>query len=239
MTNIDEYRRRFADNEWRAVIFRDMVLAELKDRLGPKTVLDIGCGSGFDDSSKLQQSLIAAADRYVGVDPDTSAAAPENISELHGCTLEDAPVPSDSVDVAFAVMVLEHVREPEQFFDALLRTLKPGGVFLGFTPYRWHYFAVISQLMEDLGLKDPYLDSVGSSTGTRYKNFPTCYRCNTHSSVRRYTGRFAETTQFTLNRPGLHDGYLPTPLRPIGRLADRLVSALGLPGPLLVIRLVK
>ena len=88
------------------MIFRDMVQQDLQRRGSRRpTVLDIGCGRGFDDDVKLQASLAACAERYIGVEPDVDADLAAHFSETHRCLFEDAPIAPGSVDLAFAVMV--------------------------------------------------------------------------------------------------------------------------------------
>jgi hypothetical protein len=54
--NFQEYQERFQTGEWRGYIFRDLILSEIQRYASP-TVLDIGCGRGFDDSQELQREL--------------------------------------------------------------------------------------------------------------------------------------------------------------------------------------
>jgi hypothetical protein len=68
-----EYVERFRRGEWRDRIFHDMVLGDVRGRPRPRTVLDIGCGRGFDGNQEFQGSIARAADRYVGVEPDQRA----------------------------------------------------------------------------------------------------------------------------------------------------------------------
>ena len=43
---------RYRKGEWRSTIFRDMILTEARAQQPFPTFLDIGCGTGFDDSTK-------------------------------------------------------------------------------------------------------------------------------------------------------------------------------------------
>ena len=54
-----QYKRRYESGEWRAVVFRDMILDDAKALGNGRdglTLLDIGCGDGFDADKKLQES---------------------------------------------------------------------------------------------------------------------------------------------------------------------------------------
>jgi len=229
----------FVCGGWRAPIFRDLVLEEVRSRKRSQTLLDVGCGRGFDDSRSLQQSLIAEADSYIGVEPDVSIQVAAGIKPVHRTVLEDAPIEPESVDVAFAVMVVEHLEDPVFFFNKIHQVLKPGGVFWVFTMELRHYFALASWLMESLSVKDAYLRAIRNGVEAHYDNYPTRYRCNTQSSIYRLTSRYSTATLSTLNRPGLHDHYVPKVFRPVLHLADSATIALGLPGPLLLCRFVK
>lgn len=229
---------QFAGGVWRAIVFRDMILRETESLTGPLTLLDIGCGSGFDDSPELQQSLITAADRYIGVEPDLETPVQEGI-EVHRSSMEEAKIEDDSVDIAYAVMVLEHLENPKIFFDKLHRVLKPGGVFYGFTPNKRHYFAVLSTLIESLGVKDLYLQMFRANENERYANYPTRYRCNSRADVESSAADFSDVRVFALNRIGLLGYYLPKFLRPVATAFDHVWTAAGMPGPLLVCRVEK
>jgi len=57
-------------DEWRYCIFRDMILADAR-RLRPKpTILDIGCGAGFDGGVPLQRSIADVVGCNIGVEAD-------------------------------------------------------------------------------------------------------------------------------------------------------------------------
>ena len=72
------YPRQYAAGEWRGPIFRDRVLAEAHrlaaERPEALSILDIGCGNGFDGEADLQQAIAAAAGRYIGIESDPDIA---------------------------------------------------------------------------------------------------------------------------------------------------------------------
>jgi hypothetical protein len=71
-----------------------------------------GCGHGFDGDEALQRSIAQAAGAYLGIEPDESVMLGPYVTESHRCFFEDAPVQDGSIDVAFAVIVLEHLADP-------------------------------------------------------------------------------------------------------------------------------
>jgi SAM-dependent methyltransferase len=232
----DAYRQ----GRWRALIMLDLVLEEMR-RLGPApTVLDIGCGTGFDDSPELQARIGSAAGRYVGVEPDTEVACPQWMHEVHRCSLEEAPIEPGSVQVAFAIMVLEHVTNPREFFGKLQTVLAPKGVFWGLTVDGRHWFKRASRLLEALRIKNWYLDRLAGRRGAgRYLNYPTAYRANSPSQIERLAQGFANRDFTSFHRIGQLDYYLPAGLRAPAALVDRLLARLGRPGAILICRLAK
>ena len=93
-----------------------MILADaevLRQRNGELTILDIGCGGGFDSDAKLQHSISEVADQYIGIEPDKDIELESIFSSTHRCIFEDAPIIHESIDIAFAVMVLEHFEKPK------------------------------------------------------------------------------------------------------------------------------
>jgi len=133
---IERYRR----GECRDRIFHDMILEDARARPRPLALLDVGCGKGFDTDVPLQEAMAREADRYVGIEPDRAVEPGGYFAEVHRCLFEDAPLPAGSIDVAFAIMVLEHLPRPEAFWDKLWHVLKDGGVFWGLTVDGRHWF---------------------------------------------------------------------------------------------------
>jgi SAM-dependent methyltransferase len=235
-----ELLRRWCQGAYRASFFRDMILTDVR-RLGPEpALLDIGCGRGFDGEPGLRRSLAELAGQYVGIEPDASIPVLDGCTQVHRCPLEDAPLAPATIDVAFAVFVIEHLRRPQAFFDKVFEILADGGVFWGFTIDLRHFFALVSLAAEGLGVKEWCLKRLGATETMRgpghYRAF---YRANTPCAIRRCAGRFRSVRMMNLRQSGQLDAYLPQWARPGGRWLDRLTAALRLPGPMLVVRLEK
>ncbi len=231
----EAYRRRYQRGEWRAPIFCDMILSDIALTPAPPAILDIGCGSGFDDDTRLQRRIIEAAGQYIGVDPD-AAEGPQ----FHRALFEDAPLAPDSVDLAFAVMVLEHIADPARFWGKVHEVLRDGGIFWGFTMDARHWFRLASSWSERLRIKDLYLTLLRGRRGVdRYANYPTCYRANSPDQIRAHTGAFRSVQFINFQSAGQLNYYLPGPLRPVGHLIGRAEAALGRPGTILAVRAVK
>ena len=120
------------------------------------TVLDMGCGRGsgvIEDSVDFRRklrNLRGRCHKIVGVDVDPGAAENPGLDEfrLIGDTTK-WPVDDESIDLVICDFVLEHVADPDSFFDELARVLKPGGCFCARTSNRHGYVGVASTLLPD------------------------------------------------------------------------------------------
>lgn len=230
------FQIRYRSGEWRGPIFRDMVLSDLSGFPRP-TVLDIGCGKGFDGSIEIQRNLVESAGVYFGIDPDPNVTPASFLTSFTCCTLEETDFPDNSVDLAFCVMVLEHIADPARFWSRLNSILKPDGVFWGFTVDIRHPFGHISWLTEKLRLKNWYLDRLRGNRGVdRYENFPTHYRANSPHQIRRLVPNCGTVDFFNFSRIGQLDFYYPAKLRIVAHLFDYVQEGLRLPGHLLAMR---
>jgi SAM-dependent methyltransferase len=234
------YLDRYRHGECRDRIFHDLVLEDAR-RLGKGlTFLDIGCGRGFDGDVPLQQAVARAAGRYIGIEPDVTVAPGAYFTEVHRCLFEDAPLPPNSADVAFAIMVLEHLERPERFWDRLWAVLREGGVFWALTVDARHWFCQASRWADRLRIKDYYLNALFGTRGVeRYENYPVHYRTNTPRQIRRYAARFQACQFLNFSRVGQCSYYLPRSLQPLMDALERRAIRRGKPGTLLAVRAVK
>jgi 2-polyprenyl-3-methyl-5-hydroxy-6-metoxy-1,4-benzoquinol methylase len=220
---------RLRTTEWRTPIFFEIVSQEIHTRTGVRrpTVLDIGCGLGFDCEVRYQQALSTQAGRFIGIEPDRSIDPPKVFSEVYQTTLEDAPIAPGSVDVAYAVMVLEHVADPAAFWSRLHEILAPGGVFVAFSVNGAHWFAPIARFMTIVKLKTKYLDLIRGKSGTeRYEDYPVYYRTNTVRQIRRHARQFRAIRTELFGATGTVASYAPSRLQPIVRAVDSVVYRL-------------
>ena len=235
MSHIESYRSRYRDGEWRAPIFCDMILDDVRSFPAPPVVLDIGCGSGFDDDLRLQQTIVESAGRYIGVDPD-AGMGPQFIRS----SFEDAPLDPGSIDLAYSVMVLEHIADPDRFWNKVHSILRNGGVFWGFTMDERHWFRLASTWSERLRVKDLYLTLLRGKKGIdRYSNYPTYYRANSPRRIRTQARKFRTVECVNFQRASQLDFYLPRMLRLLGHAIGRAEALLGLPGVILAVRVTK
>jgi SAM-dependent methyltransferase len=235
------YIARYCSGEWRDRIFRDMILADAQ-RLGPRpTILDIGCGDGLDGNLKLQASIADAAGRFIGIEPDPEVTLGDHFTETHRCLFEEAPLAPGSIDLAYAVMVLEHIPRPQVFWDRMFDALSVGGVFWGLTVDARHLFARLSLWADRLKIKNLYMDLMFGRVADsgRYRNYPTYYRTNTPDQIRRLTRSFRSSEFINFARVGQWSSCLPRPLRRIADAWDERSIRKQRAGTLLAVRVVK
>ena len=238
--NVADYSQRYTSGEWRTAIFFDLIKNDLEVVRPRPHLLDIGCGSGFDEDFKFQLKLAQLGGRMVGVEPASEVPVGQHFDEVHRCLFEDAPIEPNSIDLAWAVMVLEHINDPTAFFDKLHTVLREGGVFWGFTVDSRHYFAKLSALMRKLRLENFYLKYLHAHLADpEYRHYPAFYRCNCPADVERSAASFRDMRFLNFNKPGQVNSYLPKALRPVFTMYDRWLIRRGKPGALFAIRIAR
>lgn len=154
------------ERKWRE---RDRDILALADPGPHKTVLDLG--SALGDVCFLLAPHVKEA---VGVDASpraielARARAAErgfaNVRFVAGDVADLGAIPERSVDVAGAFDLLEHVDDDtvRRMLRSLARVLKPGGVFVAYTPNREHYVerlkarnVVLRQFPEHIAVRGP------------------------------------------------------------------------------------
>jgi SAM-dependent methyltransferase len=179
MGKCDAFRQRFYtpaqyDNDG---AFRELIYG----RIGRgSVVLDLGAGAGRKFSYALR-SKVEPDGEVVGADFDVRVR--NNPLIHHGVVLQGDHLPfsDDTFDVVFTRYVLEHVADPAQFLGELWRVLKPGGSFLFLTPNKWHYVCLAARCTPEAFHQFYNRRRGRDETDT----FPTVYRLNTRSDIRR------------------------------------------------------
>ena len=94
-----------------------------------KVAADIGAGTGF-----ITEALVHAGIEVIAVDQSEAMldAMKKKFTGIQGIDYRlgeavDLPIPSGSVDYAFANMYLHHVEKPPEAILEMVRILKPGG----------------------------------------------------------------------------------------------------------------
>lgn len=127
-------------HRWDDWLFRQRILSHLGG--GDLEVLDLGAGAGIVDAMDFR----GHTRRICGIDPDPRVVDNPNLDEGRVGVGESIPYPDGSFDLVFADNVLEHLPDPAAVFAEVARVLRPGGVFLGKTPNKWHYVPLIARL---------------------------------------------------------------------------------------------
>lgn len=96
------------------------------------TVADLGCGTG-----EAVTRLAALVGQVHGVDAEPAmlevarsrCASLPNVS-LHNASMDALPLPSSSIDLALAMLVLHHVQDLQEAMTEVARVVRPGGRLL-------------------------------------------------------------------------------------------------------------
>lgn len=108
--------------------------AQLFRRFTPfkgKTVLDLGCNTGYLLHSFLQ------SEHFTAIGADIVPSYLERARESYGdkikfvqTTTANIPLDDNSVDVVYTIDTVEHLSRAEDIFMEVFRLLRPGGLFL-------------------------------------------------------------------------------------------------------------
>lgn len=87
-------------------------------------VLDVGCGPGTITRGFVP---VVGEGLVLGVDPESRQFPEESTVDFVAGSVYALPVPSESVDLAFAHALFEHLSRPADALQELRRVLRPGG----------------------------------------------------------------------------------------------------------------
>ncbi len=170
---------------WDNQHFRSVILDQITR---DDHVLDLGAGAGYVKQMRLR----GHAGRVCGVDPDERVLQNPFLDEAKVGTGDKIPYNDNQFDVVISNNVLEHLAEPDVVFREAWRVLKPGGLFLAKTPNKWYYVSIIASVTPHW-----FHQWVNERRGReRADTFPTFYRANTPSAVR----RLAKQTEFDVEQ---------------------------------------
>lgn len=152
-------------------------------------VLDFGAGRGAQaegpfDYMRSLVTLKGKVRHVVGVDVDPAVLENPILDEAHVFSPgERLPFDDGAFDVIFSDWVAEHVDDPASFVAEITRLLKPGGWFFARTPNRFGAIAIGATLIPN-ALHNAVLQRLQPDRKER-DVFPTRYRMNTVSAIRR------------------------------------------------------
>lgn len=142
----------------------------------PLVIADLGAGEGT-----ISQLMAQRAKKVIAI--DNSEKMVEFGSELakkHGITnleyrlgeLEDVPIRTGTVDLAFLSQALHHARHPERAVAEALRILKPGGQ-IAILDLNRHHFEEAREMYADLWLGFTELELERYLKGAGFRNTET------------------------------------------------------------------
>jgi SAM-dependent methyltransferase len=175
-------------------------------------VLDFGAGRGEfmeTDPSAYRRSLQSFRGRCAhvdGCDPDCAVLDNPTLDSAAIIKIgEDLPYEDDRFDLIVSRYVFEHIEDPAWAAREMLRVLKPGGWICAMTPNKWGYVALASRLVPN-SLHRTALARI--HPGRKSEDvFPTAYKLNRPSAVRRYFGQLADVYCYSTSAvPSYHFG---------------------------------
>lgn len=150
--------------------------------------VDLGCGRGShrEDQVKLRRDLRVLkgkCKRVIGLDVDPKAQENPFLDEFRLIEGPDLPLPDGIADLCVTDSVVEHIEDPERFFQECHRILKHGGHLCVRTPNVLSYVGVASLLVPNR----MHARVLGRVQQLRMEQdvFPTVYRCNTRRRLER------------------------------------------------------
>ena len=200
-----------------AQTFADLIVSEAERRAGQSRILDIGCGSGIGREVRHQWRIKKVAREYWGIEPDEEIESSDGLfDEFQHALMETAALPSNSFDIAYSAMVMEHVAEPDAFLSSLHRALKPGGVYLFITPNANSFVPWATKVLHTLCVDELAVRLVRGQSKVDEYHYPVRFRCNTPKQL----NRLAEANGFAPPEFAYIEGlgsqsYLRGPLAPL------------------------
>lgn len=197
----------------------ELIELALRDKESP-VLLDVGCGKGIVRDPDPQQHFRTLVSQYIGIEPDSGVQPLQGVFDVvHNCLLEDAPLKPNSIDVAYAFFVVEHIQDPARFLAKIKECLKPGGVFIFLTPNAKSYFGQVCYWSERLGIDEWLLRLIKSSDDIESYHYPIAYKLNSPKSIEEKASEYGLSARvITIEGYINARGYFPGPLRLILKL---------------------
>ncbi len=141
-------------------------------------VLDLGCGINIDLARyRTEECQVWGTD----FEPHADLNHPQWFRRLG--PQGEIPFPADYFDTVASVMVLEHVKHPEQFLREVARVLRTGGRFVGHSISGTHYVTFLRRLFGVLphSVNQAIVKSLYGRDES--DTFPAYYRMNTQRQL--------------------------------------------------------
>ncbi len=164
-------------------------------------VLEFGAGRGehiLDDPVPYRRELTnlkGKVARVVGFDVDPIVKTNPFITEaVVGEPGARLPFADGEFDLIVSRYVLEHIGDPEFVAGELMRVLKPGGYFCAVTPNKNGYVAMAARMVPNR--HHARVMSEVQPGRQEADVFPTRYKMNTLSDLRRLFGKYGKVTVY-------------------------------------------
>jgi SAM-dependent methyltransferase len=163
--------------------------SRVQSLLSPEmVVLDVGCGRGggadriAKNASEKCRLLKGACKKVIGIDVDRAGEQNKLIDEFRPIEGDRWPVETASIDLLVSDAVVEHIKNPDQFFAECSRVVKPGGYLCIRTPNRWSYASIAAAIIPNRF--HAKVVSIVQPGREERDVFPTYYRANTVRKLR-------------------------------------------------------
>jgi len=202
--------RRFHDS-----VYRELIAKHLRPG---ERLLDAGCGRYMQFSKAL-----AATAHVVGIDLEETLET-HNERAPFGVRgdLNRLPFAAESFDIVISRSVVEHLDDPPVVFREFARVLRPGGKVVIVTPNKYDYVSLIAAVTP---FRVHQLLVSRIFPVSEHDVFPTRYRANTVSALRRgfRSAGFVERELRMVNHYPAYLMFSPVLFR-LGILYERLTS---------------
>lgn len=143
--------------------------------------LDVGCGRELlPNHAALATQLAGRAGRIVGVDPDPTLAENPYVHERVAMPIDDYDG-GRAFDLVTLRMVAEHVATPERCVRAIAKALRPGGVAVVYTVFRFSPMPLLTTLAP-MALRHRVKSFLWRTP--KKDTFPTSFKMNTRRRLR-------------------------------------------------------
>lgn len=157
---------------------------------------DVGCGRDIFPSNPALAKALAERCRFVyGIDPDDNVRENTLVHEYFQGLVEDCPT-EHTFDLITLRMVAEHVTDPQAVLGRLSRLVKPSGLVVIYTPYKWAPMSLFANVTPFF-LHNPLKQLIWRTEAR--DTFPTQYKLNTYVDIERYAAA-AGMTQVSFRR---------------------------------------
>jgi SAM-dependent methyltransferase len=209
------YQKHYRGRKFHDTVYGDLIRKHL---VPGQKILDAGCGRYMKFCKDLSNDAAV-----VGIDLETTLET-DNRSMPFGVRgdVSQLPFPDSHFDMVISRSVIEHLEDPPQVFREFSRVLRPGGKVVIITPNKYDYVSVIAALTP-YWLHRSLVSKIFEVPADDV--FPTLYRANTISAVRRafMSAGLVQKELGTINHYPAYLMFSPTLFR-LGILYERLTS---------------